>query len=309
MKIRQIYGLRDTIGDIGIELEMEYAEQLPTVINGRDQVFNKHWKVGLDGSLRGAGCEYSTRGPRKMGDVPEALEGLKPYLGELFKPRVSSRAATHFHINCQERTMDEVMVITTAWWWCEQLMTQYFDPMRDGNLFCLGVHHANYAPVHFAERKSKGRMPDPHHDSFMNCRYAALNLASLSKFGSLEFRCMPSTTNVRDLDIWSRMCYNVCKVYESYKSPAEFMDAVFHKGAKDILYSIFRIDSVVDELTKRPDYERLLQANIALLVNYAYGGHLFNGVKKKNPPEEMYPWAGGVDEDFEDPEWGEIVDD
>lgn len=289
MTIMQTYGLREIHGDVGIELEMEYAEKIPAAVG---VPFTNHWKVGLDGSLRGAGCEFSTRGPRRMEELPDVFDALRPYLTDRFSPRVSTRAATHFHINCQQREMKEVIVIATAWWWCEQLMMQYFDPTRDGNLFCLGVHHANHAPVHLSKRKRMGLEPDPHNEVFITCRYAALNLASLSKFGSLEFRCMPSTRSIHALDKWARMCYNVCKVYKEYESPEAFMDAVFHGSAKDILYSIFKIGQVVDELASTPNFERLLQVNVPLLVNYAYGGHLFKGVKvgpKQDPWDEDEP--------------------
>ena len=88
---------------------------------------------------------------------------------------------------------------------------------------------------------------------------------------------MPSTTNVDAIDKWTHMCYNVCKVHEQYKDASDFMDAVFHKGVKDILGSIFQIGQVVDELVSLPNYERKLQENVPLLVNYAYGGQVFKG--------------------------------
>lgn len=291
MDIRQTYGLREVrLGDVGIELEMEYRTLDLPALDDWDE-FGQHWNRNRDGSLRGTNCEYVTRGPKPIYDVSQILHILRPLLSEKALPRVSPRAATHVHVNCQSLTMQQVLVICTAWWWCEQLMVQYFDPTREGNLFCLGIRHASHAPYHFARRRATGHGPDPHHDIFMNSRYAALNLASLAKFGSLEFRCMPSTTNVDAIDKWTHMCYNVCKVHEQYKDASDFMDAVFHKGVKDILGSIFQIGQVVDELVSLPNYERKLQENVPLLVNYAYGGQVFKGrkVEREEFPEEEGP--------------------
>lgn len=268
LNIRETLGLRKFDSPFGVEVENEYADELPEIPrDGAD--FYLFWGRKADGSLRGASEEIVSKASMSRDNWDQACELYDMLMLESGWEN-SPRAATHIHINMQEKEFKDIPVIAAAWWWMEPLLIKSIDPSRVGNLFCLGLREANFGAFHFS--RSAGHPAGMYHALYRDYRYAALNLAAIQKFGSIEFRCFPSTKSSKELDKWLNLCYTVSEVHKEFETPDKLMDFVFQHDAKDVLYRFTGSDVLVDGMTRLNDWRDELTENEGMLVDYAYGG-------------------------------------
>ena len=127
--VREWMRVRNTEGDVGIEVEVE-GNNLPHI--------DEYWNVTHDGSLRGEALEYVFKRPLELSKAKEALD----YLGHhLSKKNVSvldsGRCGVHVHINCQKLSIVELYNFFTLNFILEDLLTAFCGESRVGNLFCL----------------------------------------------------------------------------------------------------------------------------------------------------------------------------
>lgn len=283
--IRQTFGLREHPSEFGLEVEMEYRE--PVEMEDHLEAMD-YWKFVNDHSLRGYANELVSRPQVSLKNLPTALEKLDKYFKETL-PVESHRASTHVHVNVGNRTLVQVLTMATMWWWLEELAIKATGPEREGNLFCLGLKEANGVTQDIVDTYAgPGRYNVFNQDN----RYGALNLMSLRKFGSLEFRCMRSTKDTALLDKWVKMCYTLCEAYKEFGSPNAFMDAVFYRKPEDLLGLM--VPGMVDEFRNIPDWREHLKVNVGVLTNFAYGVDWGVDMGKNREPVI-------IEDDFEDP--------
>lgn len=199
MNIRQMLGLRKAANcaEIGIEIEMEG----PGV--SEVSVRNK-WSAKTDGSLRGESVEWVMPRPVGRNTVHERLSALTKaakICGARFQP--SDRCGVHVHVNVQELTLDEVFKFITTYFILEPVLIRWCGEDREGNLFCLRGSDAEYLIRQLARVKEK-------HVTLIEImsdelRYAALNVTSLPKYGSLEFRAMQTPEDLMVIETWVKV--------------------------------------------------------------------------------------------------------
>jgi hypothetical protein len=280
--IAEIYG-RSEPGDIGLELELE----------GQLAHTASFWSLKEEGSLRGGG-EYVLKRPTQLESLPEVLKHLKTAL-KSSAPVVSIRCSTHVHINVCRYTARQVYQIALMYYLLEPVLLRTQPAKRFGNLFCLAMEQAE--AVYFDLLVDITRRGKPF-SSFTreSNRYAALNLVSVHKFGSVEFRFLDAITDVDHIALWSKMFLNLTKA-----------------GAKTSVKDLFR---VFDDLTPLEFVEYVLGAegaafirskfpeqqtlNALMCTNYDYVHELAHrlGRAKFSLPKHM--WRDDISEDIED---------
>lgn len=226
--IRQVFDLKKTTGDVGIEIEVE-GRNLP-------EVLGRYWRKEEDGSLRGhESAEYVLKNPLTLRQMHNALNYLSDEYedhGTIVDDTV--RAGVHVHVNVQELTLIETFNVIVAYIILEEVLVKFCGTHREGNLFCLRCIDAEYLPLALAQI-IKDRSWQ--HLGTDQLRYASLNVKALPQYGSLEFRAMRST---RDLDLigqWATILHTLRDVAKKYRDPQDIIYSMSGDGMENFLRS------------------------------------------------------------------------
>lgn len=230
MLVYEKFGLDRTRGDaeVGIEIEME-GEDLKVVRGGQT------WRTTHDGSLRGESFEYVLAGPLPREDVKDALALLQFHLKKCTLAP-SPRCGVHVHVNCQELTLQQTLNFAYLYYIFEEMLINYCGQLRKGNLFCMTLKDADGIVSALVQAQRYRRFHELCGNEY---RYAALNLASLNKFGSLEFRAFRSTKNFKEIEEWVSILLAIKDASLKYDKSYELMEGVSMAGPYDFLQQTF----------------------------------------------------------------------
>jgi hypothetical protein len=232
-------------GKFGIEIETE-GENLPR--SSPNPLFKKTWKIEVDGSLRGEdNAEYVLRKPCKEEDVREVL-GLLKEAGEANESVFdeSIRAGVHIHLNIQSYTPLELLTFITTYYILEDLLVHWCGKERVGNHFCLRASDAEFVINKLLESCQK---KDWRHLNTEDIRYTALNLTSMFKYGSIEFRSMRSTKDLNDIETWIKLIAQLEKGARKFSNPKEVIHAISEMNGPSRFIE-FVMEDMAKELTR-----------------------------------------------------------
>ena len=229
-KLKDIYKGRFTgelDGVVAIEIEAESYEEVKPVAEG--------WVTSDDGSLRYFGLEFKSRNPVKESKLREHLDTLCKAIDKVRFVENSPRTSVHVHVNVLDLTPSEIWTAVTAGWLLEPAMFKMCDPMRAGNLFCLRLQDAKglfdliETDIEDSFAKNKGVLP---FNQFRgnNYRYSNFNLASITKFGSIEVRALHGTFDADLIETWAKMCIGIVHRSKQFGTPQNLFDFVVKNG-------------------------------------------------------------------------------
>lgn len=198
--ISNLFGVREVRGAVvGLELEIE-GENLPQSVPGDE------WDVKRDGSLRG-GLEYVFSKPLGSVATREALESIDKALkasGAVLN--YSYRTSTHCHINVSNLEVEVVKTMISLFTLFEDEYINFCSRGRKANRFCLGAKDADGVIENINRFFSSDRVPDEGRG-----KYSALNLCTLSRFGTLEVRTLEGTDDWTRIFTWVRALLSLRK--------------------------------------------------------------------------------------------------
>jgi len=230
-KIKDIYDYchKDRIADlVGVEVELE-GEGITKIS------YRGPWRLIADGSLRGEAMEAVLAIPLSVADACLAVIDLyKAIKNDGCVIKDSMRAGVHVHINCQDLTVRQLFTFMAAYYCLEDLLTEDLGEERSGNLFCLRLSDAeeiSFALLDATQRKSI----QTNHFTNENLRYAAMNLVSISKFGSLEFRALRTPAKPEPIIRWIRLLDTLYNNSKKFKDPKELLDSMSANGDKEVV--------------------------------------------------------------------------
>lgn len=279
--VRQLFNLRPEIltkGEVGVEVEIE-GENLPRA--------PKQWVSTHDGSLRGEGREYVLRVPLSKEDAFKALDSLeRAYERNETISYQSIRESVHIHINVQDMEILHLFNFITLYLTLEEILVSYCGPSREGNLFCLRASDAKYLP-----RALKGLILSKNFRGFAddNFRYASMNISSIPKFGSLEFRAMRGTTDFSEIKTWIELLLLVKNKSFEYLNPTQIIQSVseaeyetFVRGVLGEYFYLFK-DKDVEGMARRGVRNAQIIAYATDWDNYiqSFQNNIFFGVGTK----------------------------
>jgi hypothetical protein len=273
-------------GDLfGIELECEGKR---VDWDQQDTDILKHWEPHADGSLRdhhGKACEWVFNGPVNY----KASVARVHTLFDMFEKRntkmvISNRTSTHVHFNMGDKNAYQAVNIFILFTILEGILDNYCGEDRAGNLFCLSSRHAE-EQVTWVENAC---FKDFHFGKFKeNFRYCSLNLASLNKFGTVEFRTMRGLDNREDMLDWLSII-NEFTQFACYtmKNPVDILQEVSVESPVGFLRKIFSAENFA-KLTKGVDEDELGHSiyeglRIVQMLCYKIGTE-FDQVRVKGP--------------------------
>lgn len=246
--IRDYFRVERKNGQFGFELEVEAENpQHLDALLGFCRDNNKVWRVERDGSLRNHAAELVFREPMDLINVYDELRKMSTFIdnNNLEFPD-TGRAGVHVHVNMQQYTMKQVFNVVCLYLILEEACLEMCGDWRVGNLFCLGAKHAEGMIEHIVDVVRTQEWRDLKTDEI---RYAALNMNSLTRYGSLEFRAMRSTTDYILLTDWITVLRNIVTVATQYDSPEDIINEFSMKGPR------YLYDSVFGNLEERPAFD------------------------------------------------------
>jgi hypothetical protein len=186
---RKVDGLEVVDSDqlIGIEVELEKSD-VPV------RMQSAVWSGHADGSLRNSGLEWITR-PIPARDGPAALYEL--FRGGADSCCFTPRTSIHVHFDCTQQTKDQVLDVVLLYLHFEKALYNFVGKNRIRNIYCVPINETVLAQALLTDRfdrKTAGWK-----------KYTGLNLLPLRDKGTLEFRHMHGTNDVRKVSIWIRL--------------------------------------------------------------------------------------------------------
>lgn len=232
-------------GEVGIEIEVE-GTNLPTRIKG--------WDVKQDGSLRGESYEYVLTNPIRRDEVVKYLNRIgTEYAMNESRVYDTGRAGIHIHLNMNDYTITQTFNTILLYYLFEDCLVHWCGKARVGNLFCLRLKDAE-GLSYFIEEALTNNLQVLNTDSI---RYASLNMKSLSRFGSLEFRAMKSTAVSDDISEWISMLLTVKDAALKFKSPLDIYNKFYELGGDYIADVVWESHS--DMFKKHPTFLEEMQ--------------------------------------------------
>lgn len=229
--IRDTIGLNKTLGDYGVEIEIEATD--PVDWCELEEKDFGGWRVDEDGSLKKNGLEFILRKPVTYLSVPTALEELHNCLiEEDIEIDPSIRAGVHIHMNVQEFTEEDLCKFLSVYYPLETVLTKYCGNGRENNLFCLRARDAEGVCFYLDSYAENRNIFSLRTDSL---RYSALNLQSLFLYGSIEFRALNTPTDVRDIWEWVKIIETLKKSALAQPTPWHSMMQISGEGGDTFL--------------------------------------------------------------------------
>jgi len=174
-----------------------------------------------DGSLRsdddGIGIEAITK-PIQAKHIQRLLESFYQVY-EITDFNYTERCSTHVHMNVLNLTYEQLAILCLVYQTVESLLFKYAEENRKNSIFCVPWNQCglNYQIVNkLIKVPENGDMPIRHWQ-----KYSALNLLPISTQGSIEFRHLEGTCNVKKIMGWINI---LSKMYK-YASNTSFQEA------------------------------------------------------------------------------------
>lgn len=256
MNVMKLFNVRracKTSGELGVEVECE----------GSNLPFESHrWNGEYDGSLLdGESREYVLKKPLSLLGVYQAIKELDNLFTDCkVKLKDSVRAGVHVHVNMQDSSKAQLFNLITLWAVFEDVLLDRCGAYRKGNLFCYPLSRSdNVFNIMMKAAEDSGQLRYFSSDQY---RYCAVNVVSLSKYGSLEFRAMRTPRNVTDVYQWAKLLLRMKTFSAEFANPREMIDCINDIGVDAFYADVF--EGFEDYLTHKTDLAK--QVNEGLMV-------------------------------------------
>lgn len=194
----------------GIEVEAEGLpiEHVPD--HHWSAAWRTYWSTTGDGSLRNGGIEFLSK-PLGRTAVRHAINALWPYFAER-RMVPSVRTGIHIHASCLGLNTDHVRRILQHYALVEPVLFDYVGPDREENIYCIPWYRSpDEARTAYTWLRSwEPRAIDGNEEP---CKYSALYIGPLSRFGTIEFRHAPTWTVPEVMFRWWQMVQAVWRTH------------------------------------------------------------------------------------------------
>lgn len=260
-------GVREVKGEkFGLELELEgHGVRM-------QDVATRGWQRHADNSLRGESVEYIT-----VGSVDKAT--VKKNVNDLFgkfkengvKFNDSIRTSTHVHLNFTDRPFRDVINFFCLFTMIEEVLQYYSGEDRKGNLFCISSREAEGVVDVLYKSVAVGDMSPFAGDRY---KYAACNLSTLYKFGTVEVRTMRGANSAEQVNLWVDILSDMREyALDNMRSPTDLIEELSRLGGDALLRKIFKpgnYKALMGTFPKAVDLNYSLMEGARILQVFAY---------------------------------------
>jgi hypothetical protein len=271
-------------GEVGIEVEAEGKNLYP--------IDSQYWRTEKDGSLRGqfpeSAAEYVLKYPIFRQDVDKALtELIDSQKNATFS--FSFRTSVHIHINVGSLTEDQLRCFVYTYALLEEPLINFCGKSRKANRFCLRIQDAERELTYIQDFYERG-LETLKAIGGDELRYSAMNLGSLYKYGSLEFRGMRGTLDKGVIQTWISALLAMKDWASKHKTPKEIFTHFQEIGPEAFL------DEVLGELAPQFVYPKmgrdmLLSCSLSISLPHAL---LKKRVAAPSSPEVVFSFDKGI---------------
>ena len=237
---------------VGIEFEMERWSQVAST------AIKKCLDYGTlvpDGSLRNNGYEFVTK-PLKanaaLALADELYRSLPDYIE--FSPRTS----THVHVNVQDFTWQQIQSIVSVYLVVEKLLYYWVGGRRDKSIFCVPLNECNLM-ANFGN--------DNYNPVSFWMKYSGLNLKPVANYGTIEFRHLGGTNDIKQLHAWLYYILSIVKWATSHTTK-QVSQTLFNLNSNSA-YSAFLWElfdgNASYALMRMPNWEKAIENSVAFL--------------------------------------------
>jgi hypothetical protein len=237
---------------IGLELELEGRNV------GLRDVATKGWQRKEEGSLRGEAIEYITNGAKDVNEAKKLVIDLfKKFDENKVKFNNSIRTSTHVHLNFSTQTVKQVVNFFSLFTLLEEVLQYYSGEDRKGNLFCISTREGEGIVNVVSQAIRDGDFRKFAGDRF---KYAACNLCTLYKFGTVEIRTMRGADSAVQINNWIDILNDLYKYSLKMRSPVELINDLSFIGADALMRKIFTPANYVEVMKTFPTIRTLHQS-------------------------------------------------
>lgn len=225
-------------GDVGLELEIE-GQDLPSqgslekIVGGKTK---SQWSTKTDGSLRGEALEYVLSTPCSFEEINPLVSGLYSKFKSIgTELRLTNRCSTHVHVNMAGKKVNEITSAIALWTAFEEPLTLWAGEERVNNHFCLTSKDSNNGTV----QAWRGFLRSGSRNFRDNLKYSALNILTLHRFGSIEYRVMNASEDPQRIIDWSRFVFTLTRYAgEQFNNPRSLLYTMSERGGRDLFRDI-----------------------------------------------------------------------
>lgn len=261
--------------DYAIEVEAEFKKEFSSKVNG--------FSFKHDGSLSPLGIEFISRGPSSLKDINQNVKQLLE-LPEFKEDYIfSERTSTHVHVNIQNWTHEELFTVLITYYLIEGFVYSIVGDKRQNNLFCLAMYEANNIVdiLKVLYSKDYRRLSS----LFERYKYSGLNIASVARLGTIEFRHMYGTNNYKEIKNWINLIDKICKSRFKFRNMNEVYNAYCENREAFLLH-------VLEDLCPKYINNDLFEMNWSSVAEF-----LCNKNQYKNKNKKVYSFKSEVEED------------
>lgn len=218
-----------TTGLFGVELEVE-GKKIKAPVDGA-------WKGAKDGSLRGESLEYILKKPLSYDKTLEAFSELRNWFVYCQSTLIPSfRTSLHVHVNMLDLTKEQIVSFIYLSHLVEDVLVRYCGETRIGNRFCLRTRDAEWKVKQLkywiSQSDYRGRLRQE------TLKYSAINIATLSSYGSIEFRSMRATVDENELIPWLSVLQNLYDI--AIIVPVKEIEEIARNKPEEIINVVFK---------------------------------------------------------------------
>lgn len=266
-------------GLIGIEIECEGKNLTKDLLS--------YWLCKEDHSLRHIDehrpVEYVLKKPLSLEDTTRALKYLERKLQKHGSSVVdSNRTSVHVHFNCQDYTVRQLYNFILLYLIFEEMLIDWVSPERAGNLFCLRARDSDFY-INMLEESLRKESLSFWRDEY---RYSACNIASINKFGSLEFRALKGTVDINLILTWIKVLMHIRTKASNFDNPIQIVESFNELGPLPFFHNIFDVASLRDLFRGQHRLSSKLWDGVRMVRDVAYIPGEWKQPIKKNEQEE-----------------------
>ena len=219
---------------IGVEVELEHGEGLKRKRWG-------HWRMVPEPSLRQEGVELVFNKPKAGRDALEAIEELGTKMTA--EAEGTSYCSTHVHLNFLNRTRKEIMNFIYVYLLFEETLVKYAGGTREGNAFALSSAYAEgiletYRDMQKAKNMNQLVRAIIRAGGQGGLKYAALNLGSLTEYGTIESRMMRGLKRKNDILVWVNILLRIYEYSLTIQNVGELLGIVSGVGIQGFVQEV-----------------------------------------------------------------------
>lgn len=189
-----LYPIVDKSTYLGIEIEVENVK-----------VFNKvspYWGITEDGSLRNHGHEFITPPIRAF----RAERALTTLFNQQINQDIdfSDRTSIHVHMNIRTLTVPQLEALLLTYLLFERSFFSFVGHKRFSNIFCVPISETDLGK--HLRQLILNKSP-----IFSWQKYSALNLLPITEKGTIEFRHLHGTKDIKKIMTWINLILSLKK--------------------------------------------------------------------------------------------------